>query len=138
MSRMALKVNFADLVDKYKVAKDEEKVIKKTVGDLNTQLKEKMLADNLESLDGNGDYCVTLSTTKKETLNEERAIEILKESLTPAQLKKVVKKKEYIDDDELEKLVYNGKFDMSQLECCREYGAPTHTLRISKIKKDEE
>lgn len=134
MSRMGLRQTLADIVDSYKVAKDEEKAIKKVVGDLNTQLKEKMLADNLDSIDGNNGYCVTLTTTQKESLNEERAIEILKEALTPAQLRKVVKKKEYIDDDELEKLVYNGKFDMSQLECCREFGEPTHTLRIAKIK----
>jgi hypothetical protein len=134
MSRMGLRQTLADIVDSYKDAKDEEKAIKKVVGDLNTQLKEKMLADNLDSIDGNNGYCVTLTTTQKESLNEERAIEILKEALTPAQLRKVVKKKEYIDDDELEKLVYNGKFDMSQLECCREFGEPTHTLRIAKIK----
>lgn len=134
MSRMGLRQTLADIVDSYKDAKDEEKAIKKVVGDLNTQLKEKMLEDNLDSIDGNNGYCVTLTTTQKESLNEERAIEILKEALTPAQLRKVVKKKEYIDDDELEKLVYNGKFDMSQLECCREFGEPTHTLRITKIK----
>lgn len=132
MSRMGLKVDFAKVVDNYKEVKDEEKVIKSKVKELNDQLKDKMLSDGITSLDGTSGICVTLSTTTKEKLNEERAIEILKNELDTAQLKKVVKTKEYIDDDELEKLVYNGKFDMSKLECCREYGAPVHTLRISK------
>lgn len=135
MSRMSLKPNFADIVDAYKSAKDDEKQVKARVSELNTQLKEEMLSKNLDTLDGNGEYCVTLSSSTKETLNEERAIEILKESLTKAQLKEVVKTKEYIDDDALEKLVYSGKFDMTKLECCREVSAPTYTLRVSKKKK---
>ena len=118
MSRMGLKVDFAKVVDDYKEVKDEEKVIKGRVKELNDKLKEKMLSDGISTLDGTSGICVTLSTTTKETLNEDRAIEILKNELKPAQLKKVVKTKEYIDDDELEKLVYNGKFDMSKLECC--------------------
>lgn len=134
MSRRSLKPNFADIVDEYKSVKDEEKAIKSKVSELNTALKDEMLKKDLTSLDGNGEYCVTLSSTTKESLDEDRAIEILKENLTPAQIKQVVKKKEYIDDDALEKLVYNGKFDMSKLESCRMVSTPTYTLRISKKK----
>ena len=134
MSRMALKPNFADIIDQYKSIKDDEKAIKSKVSELNTAIKEEMLKNNLTSMDGNGEYCVTLSSSTKETLDEDRAIEILKESLTPTQIKQVIKKKEYIDDDALEKLVYNGKFDMSKLESCRIISAPTYTLRLSKKK----
>ena len=134
MSRMSIKPKFSAIVDEYASVKDEEKVIKKRVSELNSALKEEMISKNLSSIDGTGEYCVTLSSTTKESLNEDRAIEILKESLTPAQIKQVVKKKEYIDDDALEKLVYNGKFDMSKLECCRVLSEPTYTLRVSKKK----
>ena len=134
MSRRSLKPNFADIVDQYKSVKDEEKIIKSQVSELNATLKEEMINSDLTSIDGNGDYCVTLSSTTKESLDEERAIEILKENLTPAQIRQVVKKKEYIDDDALEKLVYNGKFDMSKLESCRIESAPTYRLNITKKK----
>lgn len=49
--------------------------------------------------------------TNKESLNEDLAIEIIKSKLGGPLLATVIKQKEYIDEDALEKLIYNGDFD---------------------------
>ena len=76
-------------------------------------------------------WTATLSCTKKESLNEDLAIEIIKENLGGALLSSVIKQKEYIDEDALEKLVYNGDFDISKLEKAK-ITKVTTTLRIKK------
>ena len=76
-------------------------------------------------------YTATLSCTKKESLNDDLAIAIIKENLGGALLNSVIKQKEYIDEDALEKLVYNGDFDISKLEKAK-ITKVTTTLRIKK------
>ena len=61
------------------------------------------------------------------------AIEIIKENLDGALLKSVIKQKEYIDEDALEKLVYNGDFDITKLEKAK-IVKPVTTLRVVKKK----
>ena len=76
-------------------------------------------------------YTAVLSNTTKESLNEELAIEIIKENLGGALLNSVIKQKEYIDEDALEKLVYNGDFEIYKLEKAK-ITKVTTTLRIKK------
>ena len=78
-------------------------------------------------------YTATVTTTNKESLNDELAIEIIKENLDGALLKSVIKQKEYIDEDALEKLVYNGDFDITKLEKAK-IVKPVTTLRVVKKK----
>ena len=80
-------------------------------------------------------YTATLSCTKKESLNEDLAIEIIKENLGGALLSSVIKQKEYIDEDALEKLVYNGDFDINKLAKAK-IVKETYTLRVNKKKDD--
>ena len=80
-------------------------------------------------------WTATLSCTKKESLNEDLAIEIIKKNLGGALLSSVIKQKEYIDEDALEKLVYNGDFDINKLAKAKMV-KETYALRVSK-KKDE-
>ena len=80
-------------------------------------------------------WAATLSCTKKESLNEDLAIEIIKKNLGGALLSSVIKQKEYIDEDALEKLVYNGDFDINKLAKAKMV-KETYTLRVGK-KKDE-
>ena len=87
--------------------------------------------NNLESFESEK-YTATVSNTTKTSLNDYLAIEILKANLNPEELKTVIKTKEYIDEDALEKLSYSG-FDMSILE--RAFiEKVTSTLRIKKNK----
>lgn len=136
MSRRILKkeepqVDIASIIDSYGKNKDEEKGLKKYIDKESKLIKEYFSKNNLESFESNK-YTATVSNTTKTHLNDYLAIEILKANLKPEELKTVIKTREYIDEDALEKLSYSG-FDMSILE--RAFiEKVTSTLRIKKNK----
>ena len=121
-------------IDKYKESKDNENALKKANNELNETIKTYMQEHDMTSANSDN-WTATLSCTKKESLNEELAIEIIKENLGGALLSSVIKRKEYIDEDALEKLVYNGDFDITKLAKAKMV-KETYTLRVNK-KKDE-
>ena len=121
-------------IDKYKESKDNENALKKANNELNETIKTYMQKHDISSAESEK-YTATLSCTKKESLNEDLAIEIIKENLGGALLSSVIKQKEYIDEDALEKLVYNGDFDITKLAKAKMV-KETYTLRVGK-KKDE-
>lgn len=126
-----LKVDIASIIDSYGKNKDEEKGLKKYIDKESKLIKEYFSKNNLESFESTK-YTATVSNTTKTSLNDDLAIEILKANLKPEELKTVIKTKEYIDEDALEKLSYSG-FDMSILE--RAFiEKVTSTLRIKKNK----
>lgn len=126
-----LKVDIASIIDSYGKNKDEEKGLKKYIDKESKLIKEYFSKNNLESFESNK-YTATVSNKTKTSLNDDLAIEILKANLKPEELKTVIKTKEYIDEDALEKLSYSG-FDMSILE--RAFiEKVTSTLRIKKNK----
>ena len=121
-------------MDKYKELKDKENSFKKQALDLGNNIKGYMYENNMTSANSEK-YTATLSCTKKESLNEDLAIEIIKENLGGALLSSVIKQKEYIDEDALEKLVYNGDFDINKLAKAK-IVKETYTLRVNKKKDD--
>ena len=121
-------------IDSYTESKDKENSLKKANNELNENIKRYMHEHDMTSANSEK-YTATLSCTKKESLNEDLAIEIIKENLGGALLSSVIKQKEYIDEDALEKLVYNGDFDITKLEKAKMV-KETYTLRVGK-KKDE-
>lgn len=122
-------------IDLYKENKDLENKLKKTNTEAGNIIKNYFLEKGITSASGEK-YTATVTTTTKSTLNEELAIEIIKENLGGALLRSVIKKKEYIDEDALEKLVYNGDFDITKLEKAK-IDTTTQTLRIAKKKEDK-
>ena len=120
-------------IDEYKESKDKENALKKANNELNENIKSYMGEHGMSSANSEK-YTATLSCTKKESLNEDLAIEIIKENLGGALLSSVIKQKEYIDEDALEKLVYNGDFDINKLAKAK-IVKETYTLRVNK-KKD--
>lgn len=126
-----LKVDIASIIDSYGKNKDKEKGLKKYIDKESKLIKEYFSKNNLESFESEK-YTAIVSNTTKTSLNDDLAIEILKANLKPEELKTVIKTKEYIDEDALEKLSYSG-FDMSILE--RAFiEKVTSTLRIKKNK----
>jgi hypothetical protein len=121
----------AEKIDIYKSYKDSESKFKKLGSKLNDEIKETMSSMGVDEFSSDS-YVATVKYSRKETLDEEKAIEVLKKTLSEEQLKTVIKTKEYIDDDSLEKLVYNGDFDISLLEPCKVLGNEVATLRIKK------
>ena len=120
------------LIDSYKESKDKENALKKANNKMNENIKSYMHKHDMTSASSDK-YTATLSCTKKESLNEDLAIEIIKENLGGALLSSVIKQKEYIDEDALEKLVYNGDFDINKLAKAKMV-KKTYTLRVRKKK----
>ena len=119
-------------IDEYKESKDKENALKKANDRMGKDIKQYMLDNDMTKANGEK-YTVTMSKTVKQKLNEDLAIEIIKENLSGARLASVIKQKEYIDEDALEKLVYNGDFDITKLAKA-EINTTTYTLRTSVIK----
>ena len=117
-------------IDEYKESKDKENALKKANNEINENIKTYMQEHDMTSADSEK-YTATLSCTRKESLNEDLAIEIIKENLGGALLSSVIKQREYIDEDALEKLVYNDDFDITKLEKAK-ITKVTTTLRIKK------
>ena len=122
--------NLSKVIDEYKESKDKENALKKANTAMNESIKKYMSENGMYEASSDM-YTVVLSNTTKESLNEDLAIAIIKENLGGALLNSVIKQKEYIDEDALEKLVYNGDFDISKLEKAK-ITKVTTTLRIKK------
>ena len=134
MSRRDGKPGFdlSKVIDEYKESKDKENALKKANDRMGKDIKQYMLDNDMTKANGEK-YTVTMSKTVKQKLNEDLAIEIIKENLDGALLASVIKQKEYIDEDALEKLVYNGDFDITKLAKA-EINTTTYSLRTSVIK----
>ena len=126
--------NLSKTIDEYKESKDRENALKKANNALSENIKSYMHEHDMISADSDK-YTATLTKTDKESLNEDLAIEIIKENLGGALLASVIKTKEYIDEDALEKLVYNGDFDINKLAKAK-IVKETYTLRVNKKKDD--
>ena len=118
----------------YQGAKKQESSIKKVVSDLGATIKQELQDRNVTEFIA-GNIRATISITENQDVNELQAIEILRKALTPEQLSRVVKTREYIDDDEFEKLVYAHEVDAQILQPAVTPKAPTVTLRLGKVKK---
>ena len=125
--------DLSKIIDEYKESKDKENALKKVNNELNENIKSYMYEHGMSSADSDK-YTVTLTKTDKESLNEELAIELIKENLEGALLNTVIKQKEYIDEDALEKLVFNGQFDISKLEKAK-ITKTSYTLRVTRRKE---
>lgn len=124
--------NLSKVIDEYKESKDKENALKKANDRMSKDIKQYMIDNGMTKANGEK-YAVTMSKQAKQKLNEDLAIEIIKENLDGALLASVIKQKEYIDEDALEKLVYNGDFDITKLAKA-EINTTTYTLRTSVIK----
>lgn len=120
------------MIDDYKEGKDKENALKKSNNVLNESIKTYMQEHSLNNASSDK-YTASLSVTNKESLNEDLAIEIIKSKLGGPLLATVIKQKEYIDEDALEKLIYNGDFDPNDLVKAK-ITKTVHTLRITKKK----
>ena len=131
--RTAAKIDINKIIDLYKESKDKENALKKSNTEMGNNIKSYFQTNGIDRVDTDK-YTATVTTSTSESLNEELAIEIIKENLGGAMLATVIKTKEYIDEDALEKLVYNGDFDITKLAKAK-ITKTTSTLRVSKKKE---
>ncbi len=123
-----------ELIDQYGNYKEEEKIIKAQLDEKGKDIKQAFVDYNLDSVD-TGEYVATVSKSQRETLNELQAIEILREQVPTEIFKQLVKKKEYLDEEAVESLAFDKKFDPSILNPAVELSPVSYTLRIKKSKK---
>jgi hypothetical protein len=131
--RTTPKLDINKIIDSYKESKDKENALKKVNTEMGNNIKSYFQTAGLNRVDTDK-YTATVTTSTSESLNEELAIEIIKENLGGAMLNTVIKSKEYIDEDALEKLVYNGDFDITKLAKAK-ITKTTSTLRVGKKKE---
>lgn len=125
--------DLSKIIDEYKESKDKENALKKVNNSLSKRIKDYMHKHDMSSADSEK-YTATLTKADKESLNEDLAIELIKENLEGALLNTVIKTKEYIDEDALEKLVYNGDFDINKLAKAK-ITETSYTLRVTRRKE---
>lgn len=126
-------VDLGHTILSYRDVKQTETAVKKQVAELGSVIKEEMNRRNLPEFVVD-DVCASITVTPKEEVNDLHAIEILRTQLTPEQFSKVVKTKEYIDEDEFERMVYAHEVDASILSPAITHKEPTITLRLKKVK----
>lgn len=126
-------IDIKSIIDEYKSFKDIENKAKKDASPLADKIKEYALKNKLDKIKSDN-WQANVTVTPKQDFNEEKAIEIIKKNLGEELLASVIKTKEYIDEDALEKAIYNGDIDAKLLAPCTIEKEPTIKLTIGKIK----
>ena len=128
MTKEKLKTLINDFADKNKLFKSVEK----ECNSLKSDIKDTMSDMKITDFD-TGDYTAVLSTVTKETMDEELLIPFIKN----LNIRGIVKEKEYVDMDALEKAIYSGKLsqeNLIEMNKCKTSISYT-TLRVKKNKK---
>lgn len=122
------------LVPQYAQTKQQADTYKKQSDKENAEIKSIMTSLALQHYEAGG-YKVVRSVQKRESINEEQLIEIAHKYNIPD----VVKTKEYIDFDALEKAIYDGNISQDVLLEMDKAKDVKHVvqLRISKLEEKE-
>lgn len=124
-----------ELIPQYAMNKSEMDSYKKICDKENAEIK-KLMTDLVLPFYEAGEYKATCSISERESMNEEMLLEIAHHH----GISEIVKTKEYIDFDALEKAIYDGKISQEillEFDKAKEVKKVT-TLRVSKIKKKKE
>lgn len=126
-------IDIKSIIDEYKAFKDIENKAKKDSKPLGEQIKDYATKNGLDKIKSDN-WQANISVTPKQDFNELQAIEIIKKHIGKPLLDTVIKTREYIDEDALEKAIYNGDIDAKLLAPCTIEKEPTVKLTIGKIK----
>ena len=120
------------LVPQYAQTKQQADTYKKQSDKENAEIKSIMISLALQHYEAGG-YKVVRSVQKRESINEEQLIEIAHKYNIPD----VIKTKEYIDFDALEKAIYDGNISQDVLLEMDKAKDVKHVvqLRISKLEE---
>lgn len=134
MARRRVEVSLDTLIPQYAENKSMLDDYKKICENENKQIKELMEEGSYEA----GGYKATKSVQIRESFNEDKLLDVLKQYYECGTNKEsIIKTKEYVDIDMLESAIYNGQISneiLMQIDKCRE-SKEVVTLRISKVKE---
>lgn len=126
------KSQFEEMVEYYVTAKEQEKQIKPRLA-LGTDIKKYMAEHSYEDYE-HKNISVSISYRDNTSIDDDKALEILKKQVDPKYLKGLIKTKEYIDEEVLENLIYDGILPRDILRPALVKQAPTAVLKY-KLKK---
>lgn len=121
-----------ELIPQYAANKKEMDDYKKICDKENAQIKQLMLDGKISEKSAGG-YVAKCTVSQRETMNEEKLLEIAHQFNIPD----IVKMKEFIDFDALEKAIYDGKISSDILLEMNKAKESTQvvTLRVTKVKE---
>lgn len=124
-----------ELIPQYAANKKEMDDYKKICDRENAQIKQLMLDGKISEKSAGG-YVAKCTVSQRETMNETKLLEIL-HNLHQTNIPDIVKTKEYIDFDALEKAIYDGKIpDYVIVEMAKaKESTQVVTLRVTKEKE---
>ncbi len=134
MARKKVGVSLDTLIPQYAENKSLLDDYKKICDKENKQIKDMMEEGSYEA----GGWKATKSVTTRDSMNEDKLLDVLKN--TNAVYLGIIKTKEYVDMDALESAIYNGDIDkeiLLKIDKCRE-SKEVVTLRISKVKEKKD
>ena len=129
MKYTGLSIN--DKIKSYFEQKKEVDKQQKDVLQLGKEIKEYLLAEDLDEYEADG-IIVSISEINKDTLDEDTLIPVLR-TLFP----EVIKTHEYVDMDELENLVYTRQLSPDFIQSFIVHKEPTIRLNIKQRKEKD-
>lgn len=124
-----------ELIDQYGQNNTKLNALKKTCDSLKSDIKTTMSELDTTEFD-TGTYTAVLSTVSKESMDDDLLVDFVRN----LGLRGVIKKKEYVDMDKLEKAIYTGKLTKEQLvemgKCKVVSSYQKLTVRKSKKRKE--
>lgn len=128
------KLTLNELIPEYGQKNTECNALKKVVADLNSKIKLAVHEAKKENediiIDG---WNCNLSVKEDTVLNEDRLLELAKKHKID-----IIRTKEYIDFDALEKLIYKGDISkkvLLEMDSCKD-STTKETLRVTKAKEE--
>ena len=110
---MTNKEQLNELIPNYAFNKNEMDSYKKLCDRDNTIIKALMKEEGLDNYN-QGDYTAKISIQQRQTLNEDKLLDVIKDM----DRLDLIKTKEYVDMDLLEKALYNGEIDAGDIDSC--------------------
>lgn len=123
-----------ELIDQYGQNNTKLNALKKTCDSLKSDIKTTMSELDTTEFD-TGTYAAVLSTVSKESMDDDLLVDFVRN----LGLRGVIKKKEYVDMDKLEKAIYAGKITKEQLiemDKCKVITS-YQKLIVKKVKKEK-
>lgn len=127
--------NLRQIINQYFEEDTRKKLLEKELKNKNSFIKS-TLAEMGEDLYETDKCKATISYQNRVNMDEEKVIEIIKENISPARRKGVIKTKEYVDYEVLESLIYNGVIAAEKLEPAQSVNVVT-ILKVTALKKKE-
>ena len=137
MTRKSIATPIEDTIRSFYEKDTAMKSIKKEVEEKKETIKNYFIDNSIEEMSVDDIEC-TVSSSERSTFNTDRCLAVLSNMLINEEIDKskydsIVKMQPYIDEDALEKAIYNNEFDPSKLSDCID-SKTIYTLRVSKKK----